>query len=79
MFKVKYKGSVCALYLAFDINLMHLGERKTTLCLSVGRNNFMVNSRGCRGSSMKGLNTRMNVNIKPKEGNIGIHKAGLID
>ena len=36
-----------------------MGNRKTTLCLSVGRNNFMVNSRGCWGWSMKGLSTRI--------------------
>ena len=39
----------------------------------------MFNSGGWRGSIMKGLNTRMNVNIKSKKGNIGMHKAGLID
>ena len=43
-----------------------MGYRKTTLWIGIGRNNFMVNSMGCWGLSMKGLSTRIK----------GEHKVG---
>ena len=39
----------------------------------------MVNSGAWTGSRIKGLNSRIKGEHKVKEGNIGIHNAGLID
>ena len=52
---------------------------KTTLHLGMVGYSLMFNSGGCWGARMKGLNMRINGNIKLRKENIGINEAELID
>ena len=56
-----------------------MGYRKTTLWIGIWRNNLMVNSLGCWGSSMKGLSTRLKGELKVRKVYNGRSVAWLID